>query len=84
MKKDDALIKELTFEELRSLKNDINFNKEEYLDIIDTSISAIENYTEHVHVIDSNIDHGILLHLFSDDPTIGTLISMLSEQNESN
>jgi acetylglutamate kinase len=84
LKKDDELIKELTFEELRSLKNDINFNKEEYLDIIDTSISAIENYTEHVHVIDSNIDHGILLHLFSDDLTIGTLISMLSEQNESN
>ena len=81
---DGKIIQNITLEELRLLKNSTYINKGEYLDIIDTSISAIENYTEHVHIIDANIDHCILLHLFSDDENIGTLISMLSEQDENN
>jgi acetylglutamate kinase len=82
LKKADNIIAEMTLEELKSLKNHSDFRKEEYMDIVDTAVSAIENYTEHVHVIDSNIEHGILLHLFSNDPNIGTLISMVNEPDE--
>ncbi len=84
IKKDGEILESVTLEEFKVIKNHYDFNREEYLDIADTATSAIENYTEHVHIIDSNIEHGILLHLFSNRPNVGTLISMLSEKDEEN
>lgn len=72
---DDKLLSTMNLNDLKSIKNKMEFSRE-YLDIVEASISSIENYTEFVHLIDSKIDHGMLLNLFTDDNEIGTIISM--------
>ena len=71
------IISEMKIENLKTLADQ---NRTQNLQ--EAAVGAIENYTENVHIIDSSIKHGILLQLFSDDPQVGTTISISSEESE--
>ena len=72
---DEKLLPLMNLNDLKAIKNKMEFSRE-YLDVVEASISSIENYTEFVHLINSKIDHAMLLNLFTDDAEIGTIISM--------
>lgn len=72
IKQEGILIEDISVE---NLKNLVANNKidESIISTCDAAITAIENYTHQVNVIDSTIPDALIIQLFSDEPK-GTII----------
>ena len=72
IKQENTLLEEVNIENLRNLMLN-NKIEETMLSICDAAITAIENYTYQVNIIDSRKEDSLIMQLFSDEKN-GTII----------